>query len=46
MELMVFRTIPKIAKFNTMQTREPRKARKTINEANRKPNWTEARATI
>ena len=46
LELMLFRTIPKIAKFNTMQTKETRKARKTINEANKNPNWTEARATI
>lgn len=46
LELMVFRTIPKIAKSSTMQTRETRKARKTINEANKNPNCTEARATI
>jgi hypothetical protein len=38
LELMVFRTIPKIAKLSTMQTRETRKARKTINEANKNPN--------
>jgi len=37
-ELMLFRTIPKIAKLRTMQTRDTRKARKTINEANKKPN--------
>jgi hypothetical protein len=38
LELMVFRTIPKMAKSRTIQTRDTRKARKTINEANRKPN--------
>lgn len=44
--LMAFRTTPKRAKSRAMAARETRKARKTINEANRKPNCLDPRAMI